>query len=76
MIYTMINMKKILLPFLLSLIFQLSSHSQCAGPIGFQLSVPPDENGNYPPNTEVELCVWMNGWLGNDLIKIGSKVLD
>ena len=58
-------MKKILLPFLLSLIFQLSSHSQCAGVISYTLSVPPSVNNTYPPGSIVELCVTMDGWLGN-----------
>ena len=58
-------MKKIY-SLLVGILLTLSVFSQCAGPIGFELSIPPDENNNYPPNTEVELCVWMNGWVGND----------
>ena len=62
----MINMKKILLPFLLSLIFQLSSHSQCSGDITYTLDTPPSADLTYPPNTVVELCVTMTNWDGND----------
>jgi gliding motility-associated-like protein len=58
-------MKKILLPFLLSLIFQLSSHSQCSGDVTFTLDTPPAANFTYPPNTVVELCVTMTNWNGN-----------
>lgn len=62
----MINMKKILLPFILSLIFQLSSHSQCSGDITYTLDTPPSADLTYPPNTVVELCVTMTNWDGND----------
>jgi gliding motility-associated-like protein len=58
-------MKKILLPFLLSLIFQLSSHSQCSGDVTFTLDTPPAADLTYPPNTVVELCVTMTNWNGN-----------
>lgn len=58
-------MKKILLPFLLSLIFQLSSHSQCSGDITYTLDTPPAADFTYPPNTVVELCVTMTNWDGN-----------
>jgi gliding motility-associated-like protein len=58
-------MKKILLPFLLSLIFQLSSHSQCSGDVTFTLDTPPAADFTYPPNTVVELCVTMTNWNGN-----------
>jgi hypothetical protein len=57
-------MKKILLPFLLSLIF-LSSHSQCSGDVTFTLDIPPAADLTYPPNTVVELCVTMTNWNGN-----------
>jgi len=57
-------MKKILLPFLLSLIF-LSSHSQCSGDVTFTLDTPPAADFTYPPNTVVELCVTMTNWNGN-----------
>jgi gliding motility-associated-like protein len=57
-------MKKILLPFLLSLIF-LSSHSQCSGDVTFTLDTPPAADLTYPPNTVVELCVTMTNWNGN-----------
>ena len=57
---------KVLASLFLGILICININAQCAGPIGFQLSIPPDENNNYPPNTEVELCVWMNGWLGND----------
>ena len=62
MTFTTINMKKILLPFLLSLIFQLSSHSQCSGDIAYTLDTPPSSDLTYPPNTDVVLCVTMTGW--------------
>jgi len=65
MTFTTINMKKILLPFLLSLIFQLSSHSQCSGDITYTLDTPPSVDLTYPPNTTVELCVTMTNWNGN-----------
>jgi gliding motility-associated-like protein len=60
-------MKKILLPFLLSLIFQLSSYPQCAGVITPTLNPQPSVNGTYPPGSVVTLCVVMDGWLGTDM---------
>jgi gliding motility-associated-like protein len=57
-------MKKILLPFLLSLHF-LISHSQCSGDVTFTLDTPPAADFTYPPNTVVELCVTMTNWNGN-----------
>jgi len=39
--------------------------AQCSGNISFTVSVPPGQNNTYPPGTTVELCVTMDGWLGN-----------
>jgi len=57
-------MKRILVTLYL-VVTSLVSISQCTGDVTYTLSVPPNADNTYPPNTVVELCITMDGWLGN-----------
>jgi gliding motility-associated-like protein len=57
-------MKRVIATLYLTLI-SLISISQCTGDVSYTLSVPPNADNTYPPGTVVELCITMDGWLGN-----------
>jgi len=57
-------MGKLILIFL-SLISSIVTYPQCNGNLSYTVDVNPSPDLTYPPNTDVTLCVTMDGWNGN-----------